>query len=410
MSSPVLTAFGLQTQEAALARAFVTTGATIHGGAALSWFTGTAPPPGQDIDIWCRPAEPILYPLIRALYDTIFRAAGYHPVSDSHTSSSSSYYAKFKHIAHIHNWHSFACGRKIQLIIRKPDAPPNTTDDFDLDICQIAVVPMPRAEGLVALPPATLSPNQIANRIMQLRDLTGQSSANTLKRVRKYYDRGFAFESTEATCSCPCGTASHRTVTAPRRMTLEEGLAHVSKSWATANPLSNYNPHRADNLQRYLQRADNAIATKPLRQLEEELLACRIANDLLQNQVHYSRETDWIVNYVNTVITDAIRIKHLEMDWAETRIFRPSTTFCARILRDCERLLEKPHIKDRPALLEIVRNLHERAQQALTAPPVLDVVEPVPVPSARNGSVKKPVLEVLEPTTDPKNTIQLVDY
>jgi hypothetical protein len=397
---PVLTAFGLEGQEAALARALRATGATIHGGAALSWYTSTAPPSGQDIDIWCRPVEPILYPLVIALYDTIFRAAGYTPSGDSvYTDSRREhcYNAEFHHIAHIMNWHNPTMRRQIQLILRKPGAPA-AINHFDLDICQIGIIPTPGAEGLVAIPPASLSPVQLGNKVMRVVHLTGQSSKKFLYRVRKYYERGFAFETSEAHCSCPCGAASHRTVTPPRRMTLEEGLEYAEKEWVKANPLPSHRPHRADNLQRYLQRSDHRLADKSLQALEQEHRSCELAITLLQNKHELPLETAWIRKYME-VLNNAARVKRLVQEWEEAAA--PQTRMrCEYTMNYCKHYEAQATVQNYPALLRILTNLRGRAQQRLRElPPV--PAQGTPTPTQATTGTPIPYLSV----TDVKNGV-----
>lgn len=299
----MLTAFGLQDQEAALARAFRVTGAAIHGGAALSWYLNTDPPAGQDIDIWCQPSERILSPLIHALYDTIFRAAGYAPEKPTTDKASYQYYGlRELHIDAIHNWFNPTVNRKIQLILRSSTAPSaDPTTEFDLDITTVKVAPvrMNGADRLLVTVPTTELAVQIRRRVMSIANLRGQILSNNLRRVYKYYSRGFAFEVTEATCACACGAVHHTAVTPPRRLTLSEAFAHVRKAWVAANPLPDWYALRADVLKRHITThfAGKTLLTANRATLADLRESCIRATGLYQNAVVYPAETAWLMTY-----------------------------------------------------------------------------------------------------------------
>lgn len=323
----LLATFGIQ--EAPLARALHATNAVIHGGAALSWYMGTSAPPGQDIDIWCQPAEPILRPVIYALYDTIFRAAGYLP-RDRNPATAEYYDVAPLHIDAIHNWYNPTLKRKIQLIFRTygPDIPASPVTEFDLDITMIRVIPNP-------VDPATLCVqtqsaelcDRIDRRVMRINNLHGQNLRNNLNRVHKYYNRGFAFETTETACSCPCGTATHTTITPPRRMERGEAIRYVRKAWITANPLPDNHPLRADVLKATLLADYNnrTLISKTYGQLMTERDHCRQALRLPQNQPTYPQETAWLWKYYEVLLglTHYRRLQHL---WGETPDLSAATT------------------------------------------------------------------------------------
>lgn len=304
----LLTAFGLQEQEAALARAFRITDAAIHGGAALTWLTNTDSPPGQDIDIWCQPSERILSALIYALYDTIFRAAGYSPqpaTANTAAAILTEYYGiRHLHIDAIHNWYHPTLERKIQLILRSKTSPTtgitlpaSPIAEFDLDITTAKVSASPSHDELVATAPTPTLAAQIARRVMTITNLRGQVLHNNLLRVRKYYSRGYAFETTETTCSCPCGAAKHTAITPPRRLSLLEALNYVRTAWLAANPLSDNHPLRADNLKtRILAENPNLLTITPDR-LSELQSYCQATTGFIQNRVTYPAETEWVRNY-----------------------------------------------------------------------------------------------------------------
>lgn len=305
-TKPVLTAFGLQDQEAALARAFLVTGSAIYGGAALSWYLQQTPPPGQDIDIWCQPIEPILKPVIIALFDTIFRSAGYLPLSSSSLHSIDDYYnAPEIHIDRIKNWYNTTLDRKIQLIFRKThDSAGNRvrespTGGFDLDITTICIESSVSCTTgvLKAVVPSAELADRISRRVMTINNLTGQNLTNNIRRMRKYYDRGFAFETTEASCSCPCGAVHHTAVIPARRLNHQEAFEHIRKAWAAANPLTDANPFRADKVCRSCLRSPpvDTLTKAELMDLRED---CETALSLIQNTYTYPVETKWIKEFV----------------------------------------------------------------------------------------------------------------
>lgn len=341
----LLATFGIQ--EAPLARALHATKAAIHGGAALSWYLETPAPPEQDIDIWCQPAEPILRPVIYALYDTIFRAAGYVP-NDRHDPAAAKYYDVAPlHIDAIHNWYHPTLKRRIQLILRTqgPDIPACPTAEFDLDITSMRIVPDPKNPAILCLQtPSTDLCDQIDRRVMRINNLHGQNLRNNLNRVHKYYNRGFAFETTETTCSCPCGAATHTTVTLPRRMDRAEAIKTVRKAWIAANPLPDNHPLRADVLKATLLADYNnqTLMTKSYGQLMAEREHCRQAQRLPQNQHIYPQETAWIWKYYQVLLglTHYRRLQHL---WGEKPDLSAATTKdIAAAIQNAKWLIQSP--------------------------------------------------------------------
>jgi len=365
-TNSVLPAFGLQDQEAALARAFRATNASIHGGAALSWYLNTPPPPGQDIDIWCQPAEAILRPIIFALYDTIFRAAGYSPTRAAAYRNRSRYYrASDIHIDAIHDWYNPVLERKIQLIFRSThdrlgfEISATPTGGFDLDITsvQVAATALPTFDRLiVATLPVDLA-DRIERRVMRIGNLTGQILRNNLNRVRKYYERGFAFEITETTCSCTCGALHHTVVTPPRRLTIEEAIAFVRRQWAIANALPDDHPVRADSLRTRLYR-QAPLDTLKLETLKELISECLHVTSLVQNEVLYPTETAWIKEYIRMAVV-VLNLRRLQDGWATITVEHrklSAPTYVRRLLH----LRTSPHVDHFPTLdTEIIHLLTE---------------------------------------------------
>lgn len=342
---PLLATFGLQ--EKTLAHALHATNAAIYGGAALTWYLETPAPPEQDIDIWCQPAEPILRPLIYTLYDSIFRSAGYFP--DNKNPAATEYYnTPILNIVAIHNWYNPTLKRKIQLIIRKqgPDISDSPDDDFDLDITTIRVVPNPTNPSTLTVQSRTadLCIN-IDRRVMSLYNLRGQNLHSNLYRVNKYYARGFAFETTETACSCPCGAATHTIITSPRRMGRTEAIKYVRRAWIEANPLPDNHPLRADVLQGTLLEGCNnkTLISKTRSQLITENDQCREALLLPQNEYLYPDETAWLREYYE-VLQGMIYYHQLQERYGN----RPSMLATATIadiagaIQDAKRLIKNP--------------------------------------------------------------------
>ncbi len=234
--NPVLSAFGLAspTTADAFARALHVSNAVIFGGAALSWWHTEAPPHKQDIDIACQPSSTAMHPLIHALFDTLFRSAGYKPLASS-PRNRAYYNNRYSQIVQIHNWYHTELHRQIQLVIRRPDAPPVHRMP-DLDLCRLTVVPrinplFDRVELRVEVP-ADLSPDRLAARHMRLYNLEGQIHDNLCSRLSKYYRRGY--------------TLLHSHTGAP--LSLEDAVYHMSYAWAMANPLARTDLRRADTL------------------------------------------------------------------------------------------------------------------------------------------------------------------
>lgn len=417
-TNSVLPAFGLQDQEAALARAFRATKAAIHGGAALSWYLNKAPPPGQDIDIWCQPAEAILRPIIFALYDTIFRAAGYRPTRAAAYRNRSRYYrAHDLHIDAIHDWYNPALKRKIQLIFRAThdrlgfEISATPTGGFDLDITsiQVSATTLPTFDRLTV---GTLSDDladRIERRVMRIGNLTGQILRNNLERVRKYYDRGFAFETTETTCSCTCGAIHHTVVTPPRRLTIAEATALVHKEWAIANALPKGHPARADTLRTRLH-AQVPLDTLRLEALTELISECLQVTSLVQNKVLYPTETAWIKEYIQMAVF-VLNLRRLQDGWATTTVEhrkRIAPTYIQRLLH----LQISPQVEHFPTLgTEIIHLLKEiRAWQSPLVSydededDIIEIIPPVPI--AKKKVVKKYYTTARRPVSASTDSIE----
>lgn len=402
-TNSVLTAFNLHEQEPALARAFRATNAAIHGGAALSWYLNTPPPPGQDIDIWCQPAEAILRPIIYALFDTIFRAAGYRPLRATYTGRNRSRYyrARDLHIVAIHDWFNPVLDRKIQLIFRATHdrkgfpvlATPTGGFDLDITSVQVAASIHPTSDCLTVSPPHADLADRIERRVMRICNLTGQVLRNNLNRVRKYYERGFAFETMETHCSCTCGAIHHTIVTPPRRLTIEEATTLVRKEWVAANALHADHPYRANTFRNSLhaQVSLDMWGTGPLEELISE---CSQVTSLVQNKVLYPTETAWIKQYAEMAVF-VLNLRRLQDGWAITTVEhrkRNALKYIQRLLH----LQISPQVEHFPTLgAEIIHLLKEiRKWQS---PPLVSydeddttqIVRPIHVP--KNKVVKKVV-------------------
>jgi hypothetical protein len=384
MTNPVLTAFGLQDQEAPLCRAFRATGAVIHGGAAVSWYLKTDPPPGQDIDIWCQPAEAILKPILFALYDTIFRAAGYQPqVQKPREKREYVYDMRNAHIDAIHNWFHPLLKRKIQLIFRKSHTkdgapvPTSPTGEFDIDITAVRVAPSLLGDRLISYLPSPELGKQIDRRVLNIHNLKGQNLRKVQIRIRKYYERGFAFESTEARCSCACGATHHVVVTPPHRLLLKEAMVHVRKSWIAANPLSRWNRYRADNVKKYFLTSfsEKRFVTQSVAEISEALDICDRALSLPQNRFTLPVEVHWISNFRN-ILFAAWRVRNLENMATELEEGVPKASFCNDVIRRATSILGQPELEGFPEMAVKVRAIQRRAvevwglQQAVTETPV----------------------------------------
>jgi len=370
--NPVLTAFSLTDQESPLVRAFKATGAAIHGGAALSWYLNAPPPPGQDIDIWCQPSEPILKPIIFALYDTIFRAAGYAPYRPTHfrrPRNVSYYNISTAQIDIIYNWYNSNLGRKIQLIIRKSRTrtgtavPASPIEDFDLDITTLCVAPSILTERLMVYVPSTELARQIDRRVMNIKSLRGQQLRSNLSRIRKYYARGFAFESTEARCTCACGVVHHMLVTPPHRLSLNEAMADVRKQWLSANPLAASDPLRADNLKRtlLLGHSEKQFLTINDVGIRKMLNDCEKATEMPQNAMLYPIDTLWLDDYCRTLrYVCRIRLLKGEVENYETLLKSGTHPNFGSIRPQLALLLARPESESYPALAATIRDLDIR--------------------------------------------------
>jgi hypothetical protein len=410
-ASPVLITFGLQDQEAALTRALRVTNAAIHGGAALSWYTNTEPPAGQDIDIWCQPVARILSPVIVALYDTIFRTVGYSPVPPSSRAARDYYGIRNLHIDAIHNWFNPTVNRKIQLILRSKDAPSaDPTTEFDLDITTVKVsapADTAAADRLLVTVPSTELAVRIRRRVMNINNLKGQHLQNNLRRIHKYYSRGFAFESTEARCSCSCGAVHHMTVTPPHRLSLKEAMDHVRKEWVAANPLPDHYALRADVLKRYITThyAGDALLTANRTTLNDLRESCTLANRLYQNAALYPAETTWLLHYRKALqgLWLLRRIQHWTADE-----FRPSLRSYMLLQRYQEQLhqVERNPILDMyPGLRVELDAVRTNIDYYLTA--FDDDEAPLPAP-ARTATKETPSPSLVKVVTDDTDFIKHV--
>lgn len=237
----LLAAFGLTEYKTSLLHTFHVTDAFIGGSAALTWHIGNEFLPDQDLDIFYTPSPAAPRGITVTLFDTLFSAAGYkcHSLSTGDVHYTDQW---TRYIAIVHNWFHTTLKRKIQLVIRSERAPTDSPayTETDFDICQFYAKYDPRAQDLILrYNPATITP-EIAEeirtkRVMRIGNLTAcQSLLTNLKRLRKYYARGFAFEDERETlCSCACG--HEHTTKKYRRLTLDEAYVHVATEYRKAN-------------------------------------------------------------------------------------------------------------------------------------------------------------------------------
>jgi hypothetical protein len=221
--NPILTAFSLE--ETALCSVLHAANAVIFGGSAISWHRKKMFDSRQDLDIACQP-DSATRPLVYALFDMLFRTAGYKPGPDG-----SADYRSLSIVA-VHNWERLTPRyQKIQLVIRKPRAPP-VAYDMDLDICGLTVEPTSPSNLVVRFPPG-VTETSLAAGLMHLNRMENQHSLGLLeKRLHKYYTRGFTLLTDD---NLPLKS---------RRQALD----YLRKAWVAANPLSPTDLARADTL------------------------------------------------------------------------------------------------------------------------------------------------------------------
>ena len=232
--------FGLAAQVPALTQAMKVTNAYIGGGVALARYMFDPIRPEQDLDIFYTPFDAAPESITHLLFHTIFTAAGYEPRPESTGGYKK---AKVLHIKRIYNWSHPTLNRTIQLVVRSPYAEKPAYVCADFDICQFFLAYDGETGGLhlfydtetSALTQETVK--EIGrHRVMRIGNLKGQSLGNVLRRLRKYYDRGFAFEKVlEHSCTCRCGLQAH-TVKTTRRMSLAQAALFVCNKFNEANP------------------------------------------------------------------------------------------------------------------------------------------------------------------------------
>jgi hypothetical protein len=235
----VFAAFGLTEQATALKRIFYLTDAYIGGSIALSCHTGDEITPYQDLDIVYTPSADAPVDITLMLFDIVFAAAGY----ERRDNSCGGYQrAKALHIVFVANWFHRDLRRLIQVVVRSADAKTPAYAEADFDICQFYLKYAPANGDLVLLYNPTNSAVTPAiaeeirtRRVMRIGNLKGQNRVNSLLRLHKYYNRGFAFEKERETpCSCACG--HEHTVKKIVRLTYYEAAAIVRAEHARANP------------------------------------------------------------------------------------------------------------------------------------------------------------------------------
>jgi hypothetical protein len=235
-------AFGLSANSAALLNAFVVTDAYIGGGAALACHMRDPILPEQDLDIFYTPSADAPALITQTLFDMIFCAAGYTRRSDT---TGGYKQAKALHIETVINWYHMTLKRKIQVVVRSASAPADCPayGSADFDICQFYIKYDPDSFSLrlfynphkSALTDETVAEIR-SKRVMRIGNLKGQDLSNSLRRLRKYYHRGFAFEDERVTtCSCACG--HEHTAKKSVRLTYSEAAAVVRAAHARANPV-----------------------------------------------------------------------------------------------------------------------------------------------------------------------------
>jgi len=238
-------AFGLEkaTHRFTLENIFRITGAHIGGSTALSWHMDDEILPEQDLDIFYTPSTAAPTAITTVLFNTLFNAAGY----ERRLNSTGSYsLAKTLNIDTVLNWYHPTLKRKIQVIVRSADAPTDRPayGEADFDICQYYAVCDSNTGHLSlkydpvnsAITSAEISSEIRVKRVMRIGNLKDQSLQNTLRRLSKYYGRGFAFETEhEAPCSCACG--HEHTAKKVRRLRYSEAARIVRTEHARVNPV-----------------------------------------------------------------------------------------------------------------------------------------------------------------------------
>ena len=243
----VLPAFGLADYERILAGAFDLTRSYISGVAALYWylndFQATTIPADIELGIFCdpRPAS-IGEENIVAIFAAIFTAAGYRlRLSDTPPIESETH--RVYNIGREVIWDNITLGRKIRLLIRRPDTPIDAPPLYALgafDICQLFVTTTSTgylgsfySDDHSDVDDDTII--DIRERQMRLGHLKGHDLSGLLLHLANYYARGFAFrEHREVPCSCLCGHA--HTTKKLIHLTLEEAIAYVTEEYHMANP------------------------------------------------------------------------------------------------------------------------------------------------------------------------------
>ena len=242
--SDILDAFGLTDRASSFVHALRITNAYIGGSTILTWHVGDDLLPSQDLDIFFTPSASAPKVITLALFNALFISAGYTRRSDS-MGCGSYRLAKALHVDVVANWYHRTLGRKIQVVSRSADAPEDRPayTEADFDICQFYAkyTPATCRVQLFYDPAKSAITAEIAEeirtkRVMRIGNLKGQDLRNTLNRLHKYYDRGFAFEAERETpCSCTACGHGH-TVKKVRRLTYMEAAGHVREMHAEANP------------------------------------------------------------------------------------------------------------------------------------------------------------------------------
>jgi hypothetical protein len=279
----ILPAFGLEAQERLLAGAFELTGAYIGGSAALYWYLNDMKPvpfpSDSDLDIFYKPKSLSAEKQEIALFSAIFATAGYrrlHSYNDDRT------YANLRtyHIAHIVTYSHHILNRTIQVVVRAVDAPTDAPPAYalaDFDICQLQVT---RTEtGYLGSFYDDLNSDVDDDTIIDIREfrmrighLKDQVLSTTLRRLQKYYDRGFAFEGVRKDpCSCACG--HEHTTTKIRRLTREEAVVYVREE------------HRKANL---------PLPTLEIKDEEEELIVAPAPAPVPARKITLRKDASWI--------------------------------------------------------------------------------------------------------------------
>lgn len=232
----ILPAFGLEAQERLLVGAFELTGAYIGGSAALYWYLNDVKPvpfpSDADLDIFYQPKSRTTEEQEIELFSVIFATAGYHRLNTYISEKCD--YADLGYISDVVTYWNRVLDRKIQLVIREIDTPTDAPPVYalaDFDICQLQVIPT-ETGYLGSFYDDTR--NDIREFRMRISHLEGQNLSSTLRRLQKYYDRGFAFQGVRKDpCACTCG--HEHAATKVRRLTREEAVVYVREEHRKAN-------------------------------------------------------------------------------------------------------------------------------------------------------------------------------